>query len=38
MKERIAKAILGWRRLKRRMLTLIRNDQPIVKDPDLSKP
>jgi hypothetical protein len=35
MKERIAKLILGWRRLKRRMRTLIRNARPIATDPDV---
>ena len=34
MKERIAKAIRGCCRLKRRMRTLIRNVPPIATDPD----
>ncbi|MHC2269410.1 hypothetical protein ACVILJ_004793 [Bradyrhizobium diazoefficiens] len=34
MKERIAKAMRGCCRLKRRMRTLIRNVRPIATDPD----
>src|SRR4051794_10153581 len=38
MKERIAKAILGCCRLKRRIRTLIRNVRSIVTDPDSQIP